>query len=224
MTPKTLIYSALAVLMCASLMCSVAYTAGHADAPIAASADEIQPLEVGDSAPRFLLQTVDGDNFDFDPAELQRPVVLASFRGGWCPYCNVYLSEMRHVLPQIRDLGVDVLFLSGDRAELLYDSLSEQAQQDIAGLDYTILSDANAQGAMALGIAFRSSMATKAWLTTKGKDYAGSSIDQHGVLPVPAVFAIGTDGRIEFAFTNADYKVRLPADELLAVAQKIAAE
>ena len=43
----------------------------------------------------------------------------------------------------------------------------------------------------------------------------------HKVLPVPAVFAIGTDGRIAFAHANADYKVRLPADELLDVARRI---
>jgi peroxiredoxin len=46
---------------------------------------------------------------------------------------------------------------------------------------------------------------------------------KHGVLPVPAVFAIDRDGVINFAYTNADYKVRLPADELLAAAREIAA-
>jgi peroxiredoxin len=45
----------------------------------------------------------------------------------------------------------------------------------------------------------------------------------HGVLPVPAVFAINRDGVIQFAYTNADYKVRLPADELLVIAREIAA-
>jgi peroxiredoxin len=44
----------------------------------------------------------------------------------------------------------------------------------------------------------------------------------HGVLPVPAVFAINRQGEIRFAYTNADYKVRLPADELLAAAHEIA--
>jgi len=42
-------------------------------------------------------------------------------------------------------------------------------------------------------------------------------------LPVPAVFAIDRQGEIQFAHTNADYKVRLPADELLAAAHEIAA-
>ena len=45
---------------------------------------------------------------------------------------------------------------------------------------------------------------------------------RHGVLPVPAVYAIGQDGTIEYAFVNADYKVRLPAEELRSVALRIA--
>jgi hypothetical protein len=43
------------------------------------------------------------------------------------------------------------------------------------------------------------------------------------VLPVPAVFAIGKDGVIAYAYVNADYKVRLPADDLLAASKAIAA-
>ena len=45
----------------------------------------------------------------------------------------------------------------------------------------------------------------------------------HGVLPVPSVFAVGRDGVIAFAYSNADYEVRLPANELLRVARNLAA-
>jgi len=40
---------------------------------------------------------------------------------------------------------------------------------------------------------------------------------------VPAVFAIGQDGIIAFAYANPDYKIRLPADELLQVVERLAA-
>lgn len=194
-------------------------SAGHADAPIAATADGIEPLERGDAAPAFRVRTVDGDAFRFDPAALDRPVILVTFRGGWCPYCNLHLSELRHVIPQIRELGVDVLFLSGDRPDQLYGSLESDTQDDISELDYTILSDADAHAAIALGIAFRASDATIERRHEKGQDIEGSSMSQHKVLPVPAVFAIGTDGRIAYAYANADYKIRVPAAELLEVAR-----
>ena len=130
---------------------------------------------------------------------------------------------MRHVIPEIRQQGIDVLFLSGDRAELLYSSLEADTQSDIEGLGYTLLSDADAQAAMALGIAFKASDRTINRRDEKGDDIDGSSMRRHGVLPVPAVFAVDRDGVIRFAYTNADYSVRLPADELLAVAKEIAA-
>ena len=206
-----------------SVVCSMAIQAGHADVPVAESADQIQPLSPGERAPRFLVETVDGEAFDFDPAKLERPVVLLTFRGGWCPFCNMYLSEMRDVIPEIRDMGVDVLFLSGDRSELLIKSLKFETQEDIDGFDYTILSDADAQASIALGIAFKASQKTINGRLQKNQDIEDSSMLKHGVLPVPSVFAIDVEGVIQFAYTNADYKVRLPADELVAVAREIAA-
>jgi peroxiredoxin len=220
---RSIILVLLALLLTASVVYSVTIQSGHADVPVADSADLIEPLHAGDKAPRFIVETVDGEAFDFNPKSLERPVVLLTFRGGWCPFCNTYLSDMRHAIPEIREMGVDVLFLSGDRAELLFDSLSQETQEDIAGLDYTLLSDSDAQAAVALGIAFKASERTINGRRNKNQDIEGSSMVKHGVLPVPAVFAIDRGGVIRFAFTNADYKVRLRADELLATAREIAA-
>jgi peroxiredoxin len=73
----------------------------------------------------------------------------------------------------------------------------------------------------ALGVAFKASQRTIDRRNDTGQDIEDSSMLRHGVLPVPAVFAIGQDGIIAFAYANPDYKVRLPADELLAVIREI---
>lgn len=219
---RNVIPGLLATLLLTSLACSVSTRVGHADAPIAASAAETEPLAEGEAAPRFEVRRVDGSPFRFDPAALERPAILITFRGGWCPYCNMHLSELRHVIPEIRDLGIDVYFLSGDRPDRLYASLAADTQEDIDGRGYAILSDADAQAAVALGIAFRASDRTISALRERGDDIEDSSMARHVVLPVPAVFAIGTDGIIAFAYAEPDYKVRLPADELLEVARRLA--
>ena len=221
--PRTFVGASLLAVMVVSLACSLSLQYGHADVPIAATADEIQPLTSGDRAPRFTLRTVDNEEFVFNPRDLARPAVIITFRGGWCPYCNMHLSELRHVVGDIDSLGVDVLFLSGDRPDQLYASLGRETQQDIAGLGYTIYSDADAQAAVAFGIAFRASQSTIDRRLEKGQDIERSSMQVHGVLPVPSVFAVGRDGVIAFAYSNADYKVRLPADELLQAAKNLAA-
>lgn len=214
---RSTVLSLLSAALFLSLVCSMSVQYGHADTPVAATAEEIQPLIVGDVAPRFSVETVDHQSLVFEPRDLERPVLLISFRGGWCPFCNMHLSELRHVIGDINALGVDVLFLSGDRPELLYKSLKQETQQDIADLDYQILSDADAQAAIALGIAFKAPQMAIDRRAEKGDDIVGSSMARHGVLPVPSVFAVAQDGIIAFAYSNADYKVRLPADELLTV-------
>ncbi len=219
--PRSTVLGALSVVLLMSLTCSMSMRYGHADVPIAETAGLVQPLGVGDVAPRFEVRTVENKPFVFDPRELQRPAVLITFRGGWCPFCNMHLSELKDVVSDIDALGVDVLFLSGDRPDLLYSTLSRETQDDIDGLDYTILSDADVQAAVALGIAFKASQRTVDRRNEKGQDIDDSSMMRHGVLPVPAVFAIGQDGVIAFAYANPDYKVRLPADELLAVVREI---
>lgn len=221
---RSLILGSLATAMVLSLVYSTSTQYGHADVPVASTAAEIKPLAAGDRAPYFTVETVDNEPFDFDPRKLERPVVLISFRGGWCPFCNMHLSELKDVLPEINEMGIDVLFLSGDRPELLYKSLSRETQGDIAALGYTILSDANAQAAIALGIAFRASDKTIQRRLDKGQDIERSSMQRHGVLPVPAVFAISREGEITFAYANADYKVRLPSDELLPAAAELVAQ
>ena len=219
---RSTISGVLSSAMFLSLLCSLSIQYGHADSPLAETAQDVKPLQVGQSSPRFVVKTVDNELLEFNPRALERPVLLVTFRGGWCPYCNMHLAELRNVIPEINALGVDVLFLSGDRPDLLYKSLKRETQETIDGLGYRILSDADANAAIALGIAFRASKSTIDGRNKRGQDIAGSSMARHEILPVPAVFAIDANGMIAFTYVNADYKVRLPADEVLQAARNIA--
>lgn len=220
---RSAILGALSMSMVLSLLSSLSVRYGHADVPVAETVEQITPLQVGQSAPRFTVETVDNDTFEFDPRGLDRPALVIMFRGGWCMYCNAHLSELRHVVPEITASGVDVLFLSGDRPELLYRSLQRDTQDDIEGRDYRILSDAGANAAIAFGVAYRVPDMAIERRHANGDDIAESSMARHGILPVPSVFAIGRDGIIAFAYSQPNYRIRLPADELLEVARTIAA-
>ena len=217
---RNLIYVTFLVLLLGTLVLSHADRAIAEDyAALPASADLTTPLKSGDRAPGFTVRTVDGKPYVFDPDNLENPTILISFRGGWCPYCNMHLSELRTVIPEIRESGYDVLFLSNDRPDLLYSSLKMETQEEIDGLDYVILSDAEINAAIALGIAFRTDKGLTDYLEEKGRDYAGSSIGRHNALAVPAVYVVNKSGEIVYDFVEPDYKIRLPADELLAAAK-----
>ena len=198
---------ALFALTISLLLCTSA-----ARAEIAASAEETSPLPAGAASPEFTARNADGSEFAFDPSALERPAMLIFYRGGWCPYCNAHLAELRHVVPELEQRGMDVYFLSADSPENLASALHGDAE----GLDYTLLSDARLSAAEAFGLAFRISDAYYRQAKEYGVDLEEASGETHHALPIPAAYLIDTEGMIRYGHTNTDYTQRLSADELRA--------
>ena len=198
---------ALFALTISLLLCTSA-----ARAEIAASAEETSPLAAGGAAPEFTARYADGSEFAFDPSALERPAMLIFYRGGWCPYCNAHLAELRHVVPELEKRGMDVYFLSADSPENLASALHGDAE----GLDYTLLSDARLSAAEAFGLAFRISDDYYRQAKEYGLDLEEASGETHHALPIPAAYLIDSEGMIRFGHTNTDYTQRLSADELRA--------
>ena len=194
-------------------MCAGVASAGDQRTNIAADAWTIQPLMAGAPAPSFQATASDGSRFNFDPDQLERPAVLVFYRGGWCPYCNLHFAELRAVEDQLLALNVDLLFLSADSPQTL-----AEAHDGGQELDYYLLSDNSTRIAQAFGIAFKVPDSYMARLQEHDIDLAEESGYDHQVLPAPAVFIVA-NGRIEFAYVNPDYKVRLHPDVLLAAAR-----
>jgi len=173
---------------------------------------KVKPLEAGAAAPAFSVREADGKPFQFEPKKLSKPTMLIFYRGGWCPYCNAHLKDLRTAVPQVAALGFDVLFLSTDRPGILRSSLKEP-------VDYHLLSDNEVNAARAFGVAFRMDDVTYAKYKTYGLDLEETQGATHHELPVPAVFIVDRKGRIRFAHTNSDYTQRLPAADVVKAAQ-----
>jgi peroxiredoxin len=185
-----------------------------ADVPVGAAA--AQPLVVGDHAPAFSVQFADGKPYRFDPKLLSGPQIVIFYRGGWCPYCNMQLSDMRLVEPKLRASGFEIVFLSTDRPQLLYTSPKEK------DLKYTLLSDSQMQAAEAFHVAYKLDDATYARQLQYGVNLEKTTGTQKHELPVPSVFIIDKSGMIRFVYSNPDYTVRLGADDLWKAAQPYA--
>lgn len=180
---------------------------------IPSKAEDIQPLSVGAMVPSLTLEDADGNVFDFNKAIKKQPAVVIFYRGGWCPYCNLQLGQLQTVEPNLLELGYQILAISPDRPKKLAESSDKQH------LTYTLLSDSTMKAAKAFGIAFRVDDETINKYRGYGIDLEAASGQTHHLLPVPAVFIVGTDGTINYRYTNPDYKVRLSPDELLKAAQ-----
>jgi peroxiredoxin len=177
------------------------------------TAEQVQPLLPGMKAPSFTVRDAQGHTVSFDPARLEKPLVLTFYRGGWCPYCNLHWAEMRHAEEELTGLGFDVWFVSIDKPELLYPS---QDQPDLA---YSVLSDTSLEATRAFGLAFRVDDETYDRYIGYGINLEEISGENHHVLPAPSTYIIGSDGIISFQYTNPNYKVRLHPDVLLAAAK-----
>jgi peroxiredoxin len=149
---------------------------------------------------------------------MQKPLVLSFFRGGWCPYCNLHLAELRKAENELREMGFDIWFISIDRPELLYESLQQP------DLGYTILSDSKLEATRAFGLAFRVDDDRIERYKKHDINLEASSGEAHHVLPAPSTFIIAGDGMIRFQYTNPDYSVRLPPEVLLAAARSYSDE
>ena len=180
---------------------------------IHASADQVQPLLAGMKAPAFTVRDVEGGVFEFTGEGMDKPVVLTFFRGGWCPYCNLHLSEMRLAEKQLEEMGFNIWFISIDKPELLLESLADPE------IGYTIYSDSSLDATRAFGLAFRVDDELNKRYLSYNIDLEKASGETHHVLPAPATYIIGNDGIINFAYINPDYKVRLHPDVLLAAAK-----
>ena len=180
---------------------------------IHAGADLVQPLLAGMQAPGFTVRDVENQVFQFKAGAQPRPVVLTFFRGGWCPYCNLHLSEIRLAEKQLKDMGFDIWFISIDKPELLLESL------DDPDIGYTIFSDSSLDATRAFGLAFQVDDELNERYLSYDIDLEKASGETHHVLPAPATYIIGSDGIINFAYINPDYKVRLHPDVLLAAAK-----
>ncbi len=180
---------------------------------IHAAADQVQPLLIGMKAPDFTVRDVEDQPFTFKSGAQEKPIILTFFRGGWCPYCNLHLSELRLAEQQLKDMGFDIWFISIDKPALLLASLGDP------DIGYTIWSDSALSATRAFGLAFRVDDALNERYLGYGIDLENASGENHHVLPAPATYIIGTDGTINFAYINPDYKVRLHPDVLLAAAK-----
>ena len=179
---------------------------------IHASADQVQPLLIGMQAPAFTVRNVENKTVKFNAGAQTKPIVLTFFRGGWCPYCDLHLSEMRLAEEQLTDMGFEIWFISIDKPEFLLASL------DDPDVGYTIYSDSALSATRAFGLAFRVDDELNEKYLNWNIDLEKASGEDHHVLPAPATYIIGTDGVINFAYINPDYKVRMHPSVLLAAA------
>ncbi len=110
------------------------------------------------------------------------------------------------------ELGYQIIAISPDLPERTKQLMEEKKYS------YVLLSDSKKIAAKAYGIAFTLSDPLNTMYKEKGISIEDASGEADHVLPVPAVYIIGTDGIIQFQYVNPDYAVRIDIDVLVSAA------
>jgi len=182
----------------------------------AMSADEVNPVLIGSTIPDVSVKNIDGEDVRLHDIVKEKPTILVFYRGGWCPYCNKHLADLKKIEDDLTKEGYQVFAISADRPELLKTTLDKNE------LTYTLLSDAPMTAAKAFGIAFKMDDEAVENYLSYGIDLEKDSGYDHHLLPAPAVFLVDQKGTIKFSYVNPDYKERIDGGILLAAAKAFA--
>ena len=106
---------------------------------ITASHFDAKALREGDLATDFSLPNVKGDTTRLSSLLHQGPVVLSFYRGSWCPYCRLEFKALHDVLPQIQELGANLVGISPELPDNSLDTLEQHR------LQFEVLSDVGNQ-------------------------------------------------------------------------------
>ena len=126
---------------------------------------------------------------------------------------TVQLGELQTIEAELRELGYQIAAISADRPSELTLSLEEH------DLGFQLFSDSSMTAAVQFGLAWRAPDDLVTRYLTYNIDLEAASGETHHVLPVPAVFVVGTDGVVRFQYVNPNHRIRLNADVLLAAAR-----
>lgn len=191
------------------LITAVSCSAPQTDIPD--NPKNVSPLLIGSEVPDMTLSDPEGERVSLSEIAGQHTLIVF-YRGGWCPFCSAELSAIAEIEDELYEKGITIVGISPDSPGYLKESLNEP------DTGFMLLSDSDMEVSRAFGIAFKESEETVTQLKENGMDIEERSGRDHHQLPVPAVFLINEEGRIEFQYVNPNYKERINHNILMAAA------
>ncbi len=174
--------------------------------------------QVGQPAPDFTLTDTAGRLVSLAALRSEAgvtAVVVTFIRGDWCLYCGEALAALTSAYPDIAAAGGRLVAVSPQRPEI------GAAQVERLALPFPLLHDAGCRAAEAWGIAHGFDQTMRRLFVELGRDLARWNGDDRWLLPLPATFVIGRDGRVAWRFVHGDYSRRAEPADILAALRRL---
>lgn len=158
----------------------------------------------GDLAPDFALTSAQGSTVGLSVLLGSGPVVLSFYRGEWCPFCQAEVDALLAAQPAMARLGATLVLIAPKTpsARLL-------ARAEALGPNVHLLCDPMLGAALNYGLVYRVPDTLRRFYLAKNAVLAQDLGARSWLLPLPADFVVGTNGRIELAFIEPDFTRRL---------------
>ena len=170
---------------------------------------EEKSIKLGEIMPEFLLPNVKNEIINSKEILKNGKMIIAFYRGSWCPYCNLQLKTLQDYLPKIKDKKATLVAISPQSPD------SSLTVVEKHNLTFEVLTDTDNLFAKQLGISFELQDFVLPYYQALGIDLMHFNKNNDNSLPVPAVFVIDQNGKIIYKFVDGNYMNRIDIDELL---------
>lgn len=170
---------------------------------------EEKSIKLGEIMPEFLLPNVKNEIINSNEILKNGKMIIAFYRGSWCPYCNLQLKTLQDYLTKIKDKKATLVAISPQSPD------SSLTVVEKHNLTFEVLTDTDNLFAKQLGISFELQDFVLPYYQALGIDLMHFNKNNDNSLPVPAVFVIDQNGKIIYKFVDANYMNRIDIDELL---------
>lgn len=165
--------------------------------------------KTGDLMPPFILPDENGRLTSLQELVKQGPAVVTFHRGHWCPWCRISINTLAKAQSRLESFGARMAAIVPDRAEFA----AEMKRDSKAG--FPILSDIDNGYAMSLNLAIWVGDEMEEYITNRGHRLPNYHGNDGWMLPIPATFVVGKDGRIKARFVDPDYRKRAAVEDLI---------
>ncbi len=167
-------------------------------------------LPVGSTLPDVELIGPDGVPTTLGEAAGGRPAVVVFYRGAWCPYCNITLSNYQtSLLPGLSERAVRLIAVSPQGPD---GSLTMQQKHDLA---FAVLSDPGNVLARLMGIVTAPSQEVRVAQLRLGLDLTQINADATTALPWPTTAILDAGRILRWIDVHPEYSTRSEADDII---------
>lgn len=167
-------------------------------------------IPVGQKVPDGRVLDLDGKPVTLSSLYAKGPILLAFYRGGWCPYCNFEIRALTTAFPEYQKRGVTPVAVSVEKP-------GEEAKLKATyAVPFPILSDADLALIEPFHVVNKVEGKQLEMLGKYGVDLEGASGKTHHVIAVPALFLIDQGGVVRWAHSDPTYTVRPTTAQILA--------